>query len=442
MSSPEDSMLRSAMAAHHCGRLTEAEVGYHRVLRKRPNDPHALYGLGLLSFHAGALAKGIELVQRSLVHAPLHGRAWITLGSMHIAAGHKAEAKSAYQRATQVAPQLSDGWYNAGICLKNEGDFDGAAVQLRSALTCEAPYSAAYDALGSLLYQQGQDAEAASTYARWAQREPDNPRARHMAAAASGRQVPDRAANDYVRALFDASAQGFDRNLGELGYRGPELVVAALSQHSGARNASTSDAAPPAAPAPPHATPGIVPHTTPGIVPHATPGTVLNAVLDAGCGTGLCGPLVRPLCRQLSGVDLSPKMLERARARGCYDELVCAELGAFMRSRSGSFDAIVCADTLLYFGALQEPLCAARETLRDAGLFVFTLEDLESVGARKEEAHQDYRLELSGRYAHRESYVREALKTAGFEIGSISREHLREERSRAVAGFLVVARAR
>jgi SAM-dependent methyltransferase len=37
-------------------------------------------------------------------------------------------------------------------------------------------------------------------------------------------------------------------------------------------------------------------------------------VLDAGCGTGLCGPLLRPLARRLVGVDLSPAMVGAARA--------------------------------------------------------------------------------------------------------------------------------
>ena len=38
-------------------------------------------------------------------------------------------------------------------------------------------------------------------------------------------------------------------------------------------------------------------------------------VLDAGCGTGLCGPLVAPYARRLVGVDLSEAMLARP-ARG------------------------------------------------------------------------------------------------------------------------------
>ncbi len=406
LSSSADTALRNATGAHAAGRLTEAEVGYHRVLRARADDPQALYGLGLLSFHAGAIAKGIDYVTRCVISVPAHGRAWITLGSMHIAAGDTAAAMTAFWRATDVAPDLSDGWYNAGICLKEQGDFVEAAAHLRRSLECPAPYPQAYDALGSLLYQQGLTEEASETYATWATREPENPKARHMAAAAavasaqglSPQGVPDRASDAYVQAHFDAAAARFDSNLQRLGYRAPELVASALARMSAAA-------------------------------------TTLDAVLDAGCGTGLCGPLIRSMCGSLAGVDLAPQMLAVARSRDCYDELVAAELSAFMRSRNQSFDAIISADTLVYFGALDEPLSAARGALRGAGILIFTVEAL------TDPALGDYRLELSGRFAHSEAYLRRVLGSCGFRVDSLSPEKLREERAAGVIGHLVVARA-
>jgi predicted TPR repeat methyltransferase len=392
MSSPEE-VLRNAMAAHNDGRLTEAEVGYSRVLRKHPAEYRALYGLGLLSYHSGAREKGIQYVQRSLESAPGNGRGWITLGSMYTETGRPAEGKGAYEHATRVSPELSDGWYNVGICLKREGDFDEAIKQLRRAVGCPAPTAQAYDALAASLYEQGQFQQAAQTLADWARRDPTNPKAQHLGAAASAREVPARASDDYVRVHFDAFAEGFDRNLKELNYRAPELVAEALRRSVGVEPL---------------------------------------AVLDAGCGTGLCGALVRPLCRQLVGVDLSQGMLTRAEKSACYDELVAAELGAFMRSRPGAFDAIVCADTLVYFGPLEEPLAAARQALRADGPLIFTVEALTGTW--------DHRLELTGRFSHSEQYLRRALAMTGFTVSSLTRETLREERARGVPGYLVVAR--
>ena len=159
-----------------------------------------------------------------------------------------------------------------------------------------------------------------------------------------------------------------------------------------------------------------------------------DTVIDAGCGTGLCGPLLRSHCARLVGVDLSSQMVERARLRQCYDELAVAELSAFMRSRPSMFDAVISADTLVYFGALEEPLSAAREALRVNGLLVFTIEALPAT------ASQSYRLEAHGRYAHGEQYIRDALAATGFSVTAFTPATLREESGEPVSGAVVTAR--
>jgi predicted TPR repeat methyltransferase len=391
-----DDDLRESMAAHKAGRFDEAEAGYHRVLAAQPAHPKALYYLGLLQFHRGETAGAIELVRRCLSYAPSNAAAWNTLGGLLITGERKVEAREAYRQVTLLAPSMGEGWYNLGICLRDEGDVEGALAALRASIAHQQDYFRAHEALAALLYRLGRTDEAADVYREWASRDPGNPTARHMAAATSQQDVPARASDDYVRNLFDASAKSFDADLGRLGYRAPELVAAALAR--------------------------------------STDGRVLPAILDAGCGTGLCGPLIRALCETLVGIDLSTKMLEHAKARGCYDELTAAELQAFMHSRPEAFDAIVSADTLVYFGALDEPLAAAHGALRPGGVLVFTLESLAA------DATSDYRLEAHGRYGHIEPYIRGTLQSAGLRVESLTVETLREERDSAVRGYVVVAR--
>jgi predicted TPR repeat methyltransferase len=395
-----DEDLRAAMTAHNGGHLATAEMGYSRVLRKEPTEYRALYGMGLLDFHTGAKDKGIDYLLRCVQSAPNYWLGWNTLGSMYAETGRMSEGRLAYLRATEVAPGFSEGWYNLGICSRRVGDLEGAVKQLRTALACPNPHPRAYDALANMLYEQGRLQEAAQVVAEWAVREPQNPVARYMAKASSDADPPQRAPDDYVRAHFDTFATVFDFTLRELKYQAPELVANALRIV-----APTSARTPP-----------------------------FQVVLDAGCGTGLCGPLVRGLCSSLVGVDLSPNMLANAKQRGCYDELVAAELSAFMRSRPGAFDAIVSADTLLYFGPLEEPLAAAHAALRSGSPLVFTLEALSASHAA------DHRLQASGRFSHSESYVRRALQESGFEINSIAAQSLRQERGAGVEGYLVVAR--
>jgi len=411
MTAPLDP-LREAQAAHKAGHFEQAEAGYRERLRANPADPKAHYFLGLLHFHRGDCSAAIESVSHALRLAPSNAQAWNSLGGMLIAAGRARDAKDAYRRAVSVSPESSEGWYNLGICLRDDGEVAPAIEVLRAAIHRDPTFYRAYGALSALLYQAGQAKEAAELYLQWAARDPSNAYARHMAAASSGQDVPERASVEFVRSHFDDFAERFDASLARLNYQAPALIAKAL-----ALNVSENSR---------------------------------MDVLDAGCGTGLCGPRVREHCRNLVGVDLSDSMLARARLRGVYDELVNAELCGFMLSRAHTFDAIISADTLCYFGSLSEPLRAANGALRSAGILVVTLEVL-SADSAQSDARQNldasavreptYHLAPHGRYAHSEGYVRSALAEASFELVSLSRDVVRREGAQEVSGWLVVARA-
>jgi predicted TPR repeat methyltransferase len=51
-------------------------------------------------------------------------------------------------------------------------------------------------------------------------------------------------------------------------------------------------------------------------------------ILDLGCGTGLVGNAFKDLTAggRLDGIDLAPRMIEVARKRGIYDELILGDL--------------------------------------------------------------------------------------------------------------------
>ena len=389
----DDAALQRAIAAHKGGRLNEAEVGYRRILRSQPRDPDALNFLGMLCVQRGEAGAGIDFLRRSVASAPANPHAWLNLGNALMAGGAIDEARSAFQAACERAPQMSEAWFNLGVCHRRLKNPTEALSCFRSAVEHGPGYAAAYEAMATLLYRAGRNAEAAEAYREWLKYEPDNSIARHMLAATSGEGVPARAGDEYVAEMFDKFAETFDENLQELGYKAPELVAGVL----GARVEKEK-----------------------------------LDILDAGCGTGLCGPLLRRCARQLIGVDLSAGMIDKARPRGVYDELVVQELVGFMASRPGAFDAIVSADTLVYFGPLGEALAAAHASLRDRGVLVFTVERLDG--------DAPYRLEPHGRYAHSAAYVREAMSTAGFQDLKLTEEALRRERGAEVNGYVVVGR--
>jgi predicted TPR repeat methyltransferase len=312
--------------------------------------------------------------------------------------GHWEEAIATLEHARGLAPQDPNVLVNLGNVYRQRKRFKDAVVAFREAIGSNPYDPEAYRCLAFTLYAMGERTEAITLLQQWLAVDAGNPTARHLIAAYTERDLPDRAADEYVRQLFDGFAASFDNVLGGLAYRAPQLVADRVATLVGPAVANLS-------------------------------------VLDAGCGTGLCAPLVKPYARRLVGVDLSPGMLDRARLTGLYDELVESELTAFLGARDGAFDLIVSADTLCYFGPLRPVFDVAARALRPAGGVVFTLE-------RAEDEVQDrgFVLNVHGRYAHSEGPVRAALAEAGFTDVTVATDILRKERLEEVVGLIVSAR--
>jgi predicted TPR repeat methyltransferase len=155
-------------------------------------------------------------------------------------------------------------------------------------------------------------------------------------------------------------------------------------------------------------------------------------VLDLGCGTGLCGPLLKPLARTLTGVDLSPNMLEMARKRGIYDQLVCSDLTTFLEPQTACFDLVVATDVFIYVGALEAVFEATRAAVRPGSLFAFSFESSEN---------EDLVLRPTRRYAHSVAYIERLAGDHGFEILSLEPSVIREEGGQDQNGYLAVLRS-
>lgn len=97
-----------------------------------------------------------------------------------------------------------------------------------------------------------------------------------------------------------------------------------------------------------------------------------SRIIDLGCGTGL---VAKPFIERgylVTGVDLTPKMLEKAALQG-YEQLVCQSLDDPLSFASSSFDA-ACLIGVMEF--IQRPYALFREIrriLRDGGLLACTI---------------------------------------------------------------------
>jgi len=412
------------------GQLADAESLYRQILSAVPDHPDVLHFAGVLAHQQGRSDEGVSLIEQSLAIDPEQADCYSNLGIIFKARGRLDDAIAAYERAIAINPAHANAHSNLGVLFKAIGKPAEAEAAYRSAIRLEPDHIDAHHNLGVLLASVGRTKEAVECYCRvttlspkhpearrllamahctlgevdkaveifrdWLAEEPGNAIAQHMLAATSGRGVPPRAADDYVEKVFDDFAGSFDQKLTSLAYRAPDIVAAMLADAGRA------------------------------------PARELM-IADAGCGTGLCGPLIAPYARRLIGVDLSAGMLARATEKGVYDELVKDELTAFLRRNPDAFDVIVSADTLVYFGDLAEASAAAAGALRPGGLLIFTVEELDAG-----ETGVPYALRAHGRYCHSADYIRDVMAAAGLRV-EIVRAELRMEAGAPVQGLAVRA---
>jgi predicted TPR repeat methyltransferase len=389
----------AGVLAHQQGRNEEALALIERSVALMPDQADWYSNLGIVFQSEQRLAPAICSYRRAIAIDPSHANAHNNLGVLLRATGQPVEAEAAYRAAIRLNPEYIDAYTNLGILLNGLKRTEEAAACYCKAITLRPKHPEARKLLALAHCTLGEVGKATDILAQWLEQEPENPIARHMLAACTGRDVPERASNGFVETTFDSFAASFEAKLASLSYRAPALVAAMLEDC------------------------GIEPS-------HRLD------VLDAGCGTGLCGALVAPFARRLVGVDLSEGMLAHARDKKVYHGLVKAELGEYLRDNSEVFDLIVSADTLVYFGDLREVIAAFAAALRPNGLLVFTLEH-----ATGDRADVDYRLELHGRYSHARVYVEQLLKFAGLQSKIIEAE-LRMEAGAPVPGLVIGATKR
>jgi len=425
-----DEAMSIAILFQQHGKLADAEDVYRRILVRVPDHPDALHFSGVLAHQQGRSDEGRALIERSLALSPGQADGYSNLGIIAKAQGRFDDAAAAYRKAIELNPEHANAHSNLGVLLRAQGQLPAAEAEYREAIRLNPQHIDAYHNLGLLLASLKRAKEAVVCFCKvttlspkhpdarrllamahctlgerdkaveilqeWLNEEPENPIARHAFAASSGKAVPPRASDAYVESVFDGFASSFDVKLAGLSYRAPQ-IVGALVADAGVPFDKSRD------------------------------------VLDAGCGTGLCGPILAPAARRLVGVDLSGRMLDLARERQVYDELVKGELTAFLHTHPEAFDLIVSADTLVYFGPLDGVAAAAARALRAGGLLVFTLEEL--VGEEPSAGHQ---LQPHGRFCHARRYVERALAAAGFRASVVHAE-LRMEAGQPVAGLAVTA---
>ena len=361
--------------------------------RSAPEARH-WFNLGNALKESGDFDSAIQHYQSALEIDKAYLRAYRNMALCMIEVNQYDGASEQLSQALSIDDQHAQTWYMYGFVQRLLDDFSEATESFKKCVKLDPTHEQAREMLGRTLTELEDFDSARDCFKQWLSFDPENAIARHMLNALSGTDATDRASQEYVAAAFDQFADSFETVLGKLQYQVPQLIKQKLSQPGLSRR--------------------------------------YECILDAGCGTGLCGPILEPLTELLIGVDLSAKMLERAQASGHYDQLLCRDLVDFMNETPARFDLVIAADTFNYFGDLQQLFSALNKCLTENGRVVFTLE-------QSPVADRGFQLNHSGRFKHSLEFIRESLEVAGLSIHEHSIADLRVENEKRVPGFLIVA---
>ena len=331
-------------------------------------------------------------------------QAWTLVGNSALETGDYDEALSAFLTAEKI--DSADPWIHNYLsqAYQKKSLWKNALENGWQAVEKSGGEESHHINFGYLLYEaklEKQDSLCAKYVKIWQEKYGENKIVLHTSKALSDGRSEDVAPAEYVRNIFDVFAPDFEQVLHGLEYHAPDLIFRFLQEIYGAKRYF-----------------GL-------------------RILDAGCGTGLCGKFLKKYAsfRGLIGVDLSSGMLKEAAAKKIYNQLICQDIIEHLECQKSSYDLIVAADVFTYIGDMEKLFSALAYSLKKNGRIVFTVSE-NSIN------DSDWFLHASGRFLHSLKYVENLLEKNGFLEEKISREKLRNEGDSEVLGYVISAQKR
>lgn len=370
-----------------------ARAAFGAMLRILPNHAPAHVYLARIDHSEGDEERAKERMQKALLSDPKHQEALAYLSDVYLHEGNHEEALTLGRRAIAAGPHHVEHCLLALKALLNAGVLAEAEQALRTLLKHNPDDLNVVIRLASILAPRGKTQEALELVERALKVVPNNEALQHTRAALSG-QTTATMPEDYVARIFDSYSLNFDHHLqGVLGYRTPSFISTALRP------------------------------LLPVSKAHFT-------LLDLGCGTGLMAEAVADITSLRVGVDLAPKMIEKAQSKGLYAETYVDEVVRYMQREVRLYDLVIAADVLVYIGDLRPLFAQAASHVAAGGFFVVSTEHADS--------GDDYQIRTSGRYAHTAAYIHALAATHGLIVSHEQICDLRMEAGAMLQGAIYI----
>jgi tetratricopeptide (TPR) repeat protein/GT2 family glycosyltransferase len=198
------------------GRLRHTEYLHHLALQKNPNNPLALYSLGLIAHQKGNHDTAAELIKKAISNNPDMPQYHNTLGVIFEILEKYEEAVTSYQKAVSIKPDYAEAYHNMAIAFQSQSQYAAAVEKCKRAISIEPDYAQAYNTLGFSLEKQQLYDEAIKYYRKAIQLKPDFAEAyNHLGVVLSIQENPAEAIDNYKQALkYDPNYAEVYNNMG------------------------------------------------------------------------------------------------------------------------------------------------------------------------------------------------------------------------------------
>lgn len=364
------------------------------ALTQSPKNTELNHRLGVAYFRKKDFESAKIQFEAVLMLDPKHPEVNQYIANTLLEMGDHEKALHYYFCQLEINPWFET-FYNIGVLLMMKERLKEALLYFQKAEKMEPNDVATQLNCGNIYLKQNETDKAILCYEKANAIKPNDPEIQHILSALKQHNIANKAPVDYVNHLFDQYAPYYEKHLKDvLKYDVPEKILKTLELE----NPFLSDCR--------------------------------WKIVDLGCGTGLCGTLFKPYANQLIGVDLSENMLEIAKQKNIYDELINDDITAALNLFS-EVDLIIAADVFTYVGNLAPIFSQVKLSLKSKGLFVFTVEKTNE---------KDFVLQTSIRYAHSKAYLDGLIALHHFEVVRFENIELRKQNGSPVEGYLVLLR--
>ncbi|MBA3661226.1 MAG: tetratricopeptide repeat protein [Gammaproteobacteria bacterium] len=387
-----DAYYNLGLALTKMQKLDRAKAAFEAVLALEEKHSGALFQSGCLSMMQKNYEQARQYFTVIAVQHPFHFETQVNLATTYLKLGQLNEAHLTYQKAHELVPLDLQVIFNLGVIAMQQGRLPEAVEYYLQSIQLNPDLIDAHHNLAFAYLAMRQNDLALKHFQEVKRLDPDNISVTHTIHILTNNKDIVTSPPDYVRSLFNSYADHYDAHLQQvLHYQVPEQLFHALQETK------------------------LI--------------TKPIRVLDLGSGTGLSGAQFKPLASRLVGVDIAENMLDLAAEKKIYDQLIQSDLVTYLASESLSFDLVVAADVLVYYGDVAPFFTGVAKVLSQGGIFIFNAEIAQQV---------QFEMLPSGRFAHSETYLDYLAEQHHFNIIKKQIIPMRLQNKQLVSGHLYI----